>query len=116
MAITITLALEHIEKSTKSLTEIGLSVNRLQMKLYKWTCFLTSTCLWLDAYLMFILIAKGEFKTDDAGETIYQISYIPMLLAYLFASTLDLLVIWSFYKLDKKVSTRMQERVTSNLM
>ena len=86
---------------------IGLSINRLQMKLYRWTCFLTSTFLWLEACLMFILIAEGEYKTDETGETIYLLSYIPMVLAYLSGCTLDLLVVWSFYKLDKKVSTQM---------
>ena len=39
-----------------------------------------------------------------------------MALYYIFADSLDLLVIWSYYKLDKKVSTRMQERVTANLL
>ena len=48
-------------------------------------------------------------------ETIYRIDYVVMMLIFTFGSTLDLLVLWSYFKLDKKLSSQMQERVTETL-
>ena len=87
----------------------------LQMRLYKWAFFLTSSSLWLSAAIQYTLLARKEYKTVDTREFIYQLAHIPMALGYIFASTLDLLVLWSFYKLDKKVSIQMRKRVTANL-
>ena len=111
MVIIITLSFKHIEKETKSLASTGFSINILQVKLYKIAFFLTSTSLWIYAGFQITFVARGELKTVDNTEIIYQLSFLPMALCYIFGSILDLLVLWSFYKLDKKVSAQMQERV-----
>ena len=38
-----------------------------------------------------------------------------MMLIFAFGSTLDLLVLWSYFKLDKKLSSQLQDRVTETL-
>ena len=85
------------------------------MKLYKWTFFLTSISLWISAVLLYMLIGRGELQTEDTTDMLYQMTYLPMGTSYFFACSLDLLVIWSFHKLNKKVSAQMASRVTANL-
>ena len=53
---------------------------------------------------MLKLLARGEYLTLDPYELIWQVAYYLAAATFVCANSLDLLVLWSYFQLDRKLS------------
>ena len=75
-----------------------------------------SFCLWVNSALMVALLVRdGDSvnKEDTMGmgnmnQVMYQCSYIFLGLTYALGNFLDIILLWSYFRLDQKLSERMK--------
>lgn len=112
MLLTSLASFWHIHKHTKAIEHLGIRTNLTAMKLYvlSWTGLLLTDCF---------IIIFWQLQEGDQSQKILLHMHIASLYAQVVGivliSVLNLLVIYSYWRLSKKLSVEVQQLVSHDL-
>mmetsp|Transcript_1235 Transcript_1235/g.1627 ORF Transcript_1235/g.1627 Transcript_1235/m.1627 type:complete len:141 (+) Transcript_1235:559-981(+) len=115
MVLTTIFSFRHINKHSKSIERLGVKTNSTVMNLYVlfWFSFGAEIILNIVMYrLRTDALEDGYIETALNYQIVYAILYAPQ---WLLAAGLDILVLFAYFRLCKKLSAEVSELVTESL-